>query len=113
MNLAGLNIKGFHRLDYQGRHQAGPITLEEPIQSSAQSVISQGLCRSQSRIIGLRPLLDALEGVGLQQNTFNQQFQRSDIMGRVNLLTEQRTQMERPEEVIDQGQSSPQFCSQT
>ena len=113
VNLAGSNIKGLHRLNSQGPHQAGPITLEEPIQSSAQSVISQGLCRSQSRIIGLRPLLDALEGVGLQQNTFNQQFQRSDIMGRVNLLTEQRTQMERPEEVIDQGQSSPQFCSQT
>src|SRR2546425_9214252 len=95
VNLAGSKIKGLHRLNYQGRHQAGPITLEEPIQSSAQSVISQVLCQSQSRIIGLGPLLDPIEGLGLQQNTFNQQFQRINVMGRVNLLTEQRTQMER------------------
>jgi hypothetical protein len=77
--------------------------LEESIQRSAQSVISQVLRRSQSWIIGLRPLLDAIEGFGLGQNAFDQQFQRIDVMGRTNLLAEQRTQAQRPEEVIDQG----------
>src|SRR5882724_1492692 len=50
MNLVGSNIKGLGGLHYYSSHQAGTVTLKEPIQGPAQSVIAQMLSGSQSRI---------------------------------------------------------------
>jgi len=112
VNLAGAKIKGLGRMHHQRGHQAGAVTLEEPVQSPAQSVIAQVLGGPQGRVILLRPSLNPVEGIGLKKDAFDQQLQGIDIVGGLDLLAQQRAQVQSPQEVVHEGQSPLQFFSQ-
>ena len=109
MNLAGLDLEGLDRLHHQGGHEAGAIALEESIQGPAQRIVSQMLRRTQSGIVRLDPLLNAVEGVGPTEHALDEHLQALDVVGGADLQAEQGRDLQGPQEMIHQGQSALQF----
>ena|SRR5689334_998620 len=112
MNLPGFKLEALEGANDQGRQEAGAVGLEEPVQSPTQGIIAKVASRSPEGIVGLGPVLNAVKGVGLKQHALNEQLQGVAVMGVRDVRDQQGFEVQTPEEMVHQRQSSLQLFTQ-
>ena len=104
MDARGIQVEMLQRAQGQMRQQTGPIRFKEPVQGPADGVVADGSRSDPARVVLLAPRADAVEGVGFDQQTLDQQFESRDISPERAALGQNLPQLEGVQKVLEDGQ---------